>query len=306
MMVFSHSMICTTRGIQRTAPMQWRGYDAMCGVYWQAEGKAGAGGYYRSPDPRVMLFFNDVSDHIGMSDRDMKDDPRLQPLLRAAFVPAGMPMWTRFRADHCFSHLDLHLKQSWLIERLASSLGASVAVSLLMQPRQLQDVASVATIGEALRQEVCGAPRHPVVAESLAVALVAALVEPPHAPARHETPSGGLTPAQMKRLARMIDDDPGRRRLNADLADAVGFSPSWFAHAFKKTTGKSPLQWQQERRIGFVKRALLSENAMIAEVASQFGFADQAHFTRVFRQVTGTTPAVWLREVRSRQARPPV
>ncbi|MFE3836231.1 helix-turn-helix domain-containing protein [Pseudogemmobacter sonorensis] len=304
-MGFLHSMTCTTSGIQSTAPVQWRGYDAICGVYWQAEGRAGATGYYRSPDPRVMLFFNDVSDHIGMSDQGAVDDPRLKPLLRAVFVPAGMPMWTRFRADHRFSHLDLHLRQNWLVERLAPALGAPVAAGLLMQPHQLQDVASVAAIGEALKQEVCGAPRHPVVAESLAVALVAAMLEPPHAASRHEGPSGGLTPAQMKRLDRLVEHDPGRRLPNADLAEAVGFSPSWFAHAFKKTTGKSPLQWQQERRIEMVKRALLSENAVIAEVSGQFGFADQAHFTRVFRQVTGTTPAAWLREVRSGRARPP-
>ncbi|MGA0542391.1 helix-turn-helix domain-containing protein [Neotabrizicola sp. VNH66] len=299
-MGFQHSMTCTTSGIQRTAPVQWRGYDAMCGVYWEAEGKAGATGYYRSPDPRVMLFFNDVSGHIGMSDRGAVDDQRQEPLLRAVFVPAGAPMWTRFRAEHRFSHLDLHLKQSWLMERLSPALGATVAASLLMQPRHLQEVADIAAIGEALKHEVCAAPRHPMVAESLAVALVAALVDPPHAQPQQDASQGGLTPAQMTRLARLVDDDPGRRLLNADLADAVGFSSSWFAHAFKKTTGKSPLQWQQERRIDLVKRALLAENVVIADVSGQFGFADQAHFTRVFRQITGTTPAAWLRESRSR------
>lgn len=160
-MGFLHSMTCTTAGIQRTAPVRWRGCQAMCGVYWEAEGRAGATGYYRSPDPRVMLFFNDVSEHIGMSDRGAVDEIGQRPLLRAVYVPVGVQMWTKFRADHRFSHLDLHLKRSWLADRLAPSLGASAAASLLQQPRHLQDVAAVAPIGEALKHEVCSAGRHP-------------------------------------------------------------------------------------------------------------------------------------------------
>ncbi|TKD21680.1 helix-turn-helix transcriptional regulator [Rhodobacter capsulatus] len=69
------------------------------------------------------------------------------------------------------------------------------------------------------------------------------------------------------------------RRLHR-LAEAVGLSPSRFSQAFKKTTGKTPLQWQQERRIDPVKRALLSSKMMIADVSMQVGFADQAHLTR--------------------------
>lgn len=299
-MGFMHSMTCTTAGIQRTAPVRWRAYEAMCGVYWEAEGKAGATGYYRSPDPRVLLFFNDVSEHIGMSDLGGDDDQCQRPLVRAVYVPAGQPMWTKFRAGLRFSHLDLHMKEAWLMERLGAAVGGPAAASLLQQPRQAQDVAIIAAIGEALKHEVCSSARHPMIAENLAIALVAAMVDPPWTPAAQDGSSGGLTPAQMRRLSRLVAAEPGRRLASADLAEAVGFSPSWFAHAFKKTTGKTPLQWQQERRIDLVKQTLLAENVMIAEVASQFGFADQAHFTRVFRQVTGTTPAVWLRESRNR------
>ena len=39
--------------------------------------------------------------------------------------------------------------------------------------------------------------------------------------------------------------------------------------------------------------ALPSEQA--AEIALRTGFADQAHLTRSFRSLTGTTPAVWRR-----------
>ncbi len=296
-------MTCTTAGIRRTAPVQWRTYEAMCGVYWEAEGSAGATGYYRSPDPRVMLFFNDVSQHIGMSDEGAVDDPRRRPLAQAVYVPAGVQMWTRFGDNHRFSHLDLHLRESWLADRFTRAAGEAAA-GLLLQPHHVQDIGHLTAIGEALKQEVCSGAHHPLVSESLAIALVAAMLEPPHVAPEKPAANGGLTPAQMRRLAKLVDAEPGRRFLNTDLAEAVGFSPSWFSHAFRKTTGKSPLQWQQERRIDHVKQVLLSENMVIADVSGEFGFADQAHFTRVFRQVTGTTPAAWLRESRLKACLP--
>lgn len=301
-MGFMPTMISSTQGIQRTAPVQWRAYDAMCCVYWEAEGKQGATGYYRSPDPRLMLFFNDVADQIGMSDCGAVDGLRQRPLARAVYIPAGMPIWTRFHSDHRFSHLDLHLRHAWLADHLSPSLGRTDVAMLLRRPCEVQDLAPHAGIGAALKQEICGADRHPMIAETLAIALVASLILPQDsAPdGTRDGASGGLTPAQMKRLTRLVEAEPGRRHLNADLADAVGLSASWFSQAFKKTTGVSPLQWQQERRIEQIKRAFLTENVMIADVSEQFGFADQAHFTRVFRQVTGTTPAAWLRENRDR------
>jgi AraC-like DNA-binding protein len=34
----------------------------------------------------------------------------------------------------------------------------------------------------------------------------------------------------------------------------------------------------------------------IADISAQLGFSDQAHLTKVFRSITGETPAVWRRK----------
>lgn len=299
-MGYLHSMVATTSGIRSTAPVQWRTFEAMCGVYWEAEGCRNATGYYRSPDPRIMLFFNDVSQHIGMSDTGEVEDPRRSPLAQAVYVPAGMQIWTRFGAQHRFTHLDLHLREAWIVDRFSRDPHHNLSSELLLQPHQVQEVSALAALGAALKAEVCTNRHHPLVSESIAIALVAAMVAPKSQTPADLAQSGGLTPAQMRRLQRLLDEQPARRFMNAELAEAVGLSSSWFAHALKRSTGRSPLQWQQERRIDLAKQMLLTGQGGIAEVAAEVGFADQAHFTRVFRQVTGTTPAAWLRESRRR------
>ncbi|MEM1293440.1 MAG: AraC family transcriptional regulator [Cyanobacteria bacterium P01_H01_bin.162] len=40
---------------------------------------------------------------------------------------------------------------------------------------------------------------------------------------------------------------------------------------------------------------LRKEDVAIAQVAQQFGFADQSHFTRVFKQVKGMTPKLFIK-----------
>ena len=92
--------------------------------------------------------------------------------------------------------------------------------------------------------------------------------------------------ARVVRLLRHHDD-----------AGAWGFatSPSYFIKAFKTTTGRTPHRWLQEYRVGKAK-GLLLRSLSIAEIALECGFADQSHFTRVFRNVTGTPPGMWRRQ----------
>ncbi len=296
-MGFLPAMTFQTEGIFSTAPVRWRASEAICGAYWEAAGRSGATGYYLSQDPRIMLFFNDVSGHIRVSDR-AHQDPDARPLLRAVYVPAGQPLWTRFAQEHRFSHLDVHFKRAWLIERLTPSFGRAEAAAVLGRFADLRDWTRLAPLGEALKQEICTPSRHFLYAESLAVAVLMGLLDLPadEGPAAHL--AGGLTPAQMRRLRALVAQDRQGKITHRQMAEAVGLSPSWFAQAFKKTTGATPLHWSQERRVALVKTALIEEGLSIAEAAMQFGFADQAHLTRVFGRFEGLTPAAWLRSQR--------
>lgn len=289
-MTYLHSMICRTEGIYPLQPPKWRSLEGAVGVYWKASGEAGAHAYYLSPDPRIVIFFNDVSSQIGVTNDNRGPRPRYRPMTQAIFVPAGMPLWTNFRASHRFSHLDLHLHKDRLLKILSPSLGRSAAMAALARPVEMQDARKTGLLATLLVDELADATRHPLHAEHLVSSIVTSLLDlSPHGP---DAPSG-LTEAQMKALADLVHSRMDRRVSVAEMAACVGLSESWFSAAFRQKTGLTPLQWQMEQRIGLAQQLMRSSDLSIAQIAAQTGFTDQAHFTKAFRKVRGETPALW-------------
>lgn len=286
-------MICHTEGIQPIAPAKWCGYDGVMSVFWDAEGQAGANAYYLSPDPRLVIFFNDVSHRISMANCLDGIGRCDRPMLRAIYVPAGVPLWTKFSGWHRFAHLDLHLHQDRLLRLLSPSVGGSAARTILRRPVEAQDLGPVETLAGLLVDEVSNPSRHAVYAESLVAGIVTALLDIPDAPGKQL--GARLTRAQMNKVMAAVKANGDRRMTVAEMADAVGLSESWFATAFKQTTGKTPLQWQLGRRIEQAQTLLTETGLSLADVAAQLGFSDQAHLTKVFRQIVGETPAAWRR-----------
>ncbi|MBP0616462.1 helix-turn-helix domain-containing protein [Jiella mangrovi] len=291
-MSFKHSMVSRTEGIRATEPVKWRSLDGCAGVYWVAEGQPRARGYYVSPDPRIVVFFNEVSAQIRMCDREDDLPQRYRPMQRAIYVPAGMPLWTDFAAMHRFSHLDLHVHRDRMLRFLAPSLGHSAAKAALRRPAEIADIGPIETLAGLIVAELSVPSRHAVYCESLVGSLAAALLDIP-AGGDDTARGGALTPNQMNTLTARLDETSARRLTVAEMAAAVGLSETRFAASFKHTTGQTPLQWQLAQRIARAKDLLLTSDLTVAGVASQLGFADQAHLTRTFRQIAGETPAAW-------------
>lgn len=293
LMTYLHSMTCYTDGIKALQPAKWRGLDGMMSVYWDAEGHAGATGYYLSPDPRIVIFFNPVSPHIRMSNRDRENGERFRPMTRAVYVPAGVPLWTRFVTPHRFSHIDVHLHKDRLLKFLTPYVGASVAAAAIRRPVEIEEVQAVETLASLLVAEVSTPSKHPAYAESLVGSIIAGLLDIDDDSREQQT--GRLTQAQMNKLLASINACGDFRMTVGEMAATVGLSESWFANVFKQTTGKTPLQWQLGKRIGLAQKLLTESDLPVAEIAAQLGFSDQAHLTKAFRQVAGETPAAWRR-----------
>ncbi len=292
-MNFWHSMIWRTDGIRVTAPVKWRCLDGLVSVLWEAESQSGATGYYLSADPRIMIFFSDVSSQVQISNRDGEFSHNYRPMMRAVFVPAGVPMWTTSKSTHRFSHLNLHMHKDRLLRFLSPSVGASAALAALRSPVEIQDIAAIETLAGLVAAEISQPSKHAVYAENLVGSIVAGLLDIPSQAGDRAT--GRLTQAQMNKLTSHINAQGGSRLSVSEMAATVGLSESWFSNVFRQTTGKTPLQWQLANRIDVAKKQLIHSELTVAGIAAQLGFADQAHFTKAFRQIAGETPAAWRR-----------
>ena len=294
-MTYLHQMQAEIDGIRALLPAKWRCLDGIVGVHWDAEGHAGASGYYLSPDPRIMFFFNDVSSHIQVADQRGGDNHGERGMARAIYVPAGVPMWTRFTRRHRFSHLDLHLHHDRLMRYISPVIGASAARATLKQPVELHDPGPLTSLAALVVDELSTHVRHPAFAENLIGSIVTGFLDLHADDPSGAAASGRLTQAQLNRLSTYFAHCGGRRLAVKEMADVVGLSESWFATVFRQTTDMTPLQWQLARRIDLAQKLLCDTTMSIAEISVQLGFTDQAHMTKVFRTVTGDTPAAWRR-----------
>lgn len=109
--------------------------------------------------------------------------------------------------------------------------------------------------------------------------------------------AGGLSARQFARVCELIKIRSRERLTVNELAAAAGVSTAHFARAFKQTTGRSPHRFILEQRLEQARRALvLSSDGKLANIAIDFGFFDQSHFTRHFRRKFGITPSDFLRQ----------
>jgi AraC-like DNA-binding protein len=111
--------------------------------------------------------------------------------------------------------------------------------------------------------------------------------------------AGQLAPWQLRRvteaMSALSDDDLSLK----GLAALCGLSVSYFVRAFKVTTGDSPHRWILRHRVECCKTMLANPELTLADIAVACGFADQSHFTRIFKSFVGITPAAWRRSIKS-------
>lgn len=87
-----------------------------------------------------------------------------------------------------------------------------------------------------------------------------------------------------------------------EMAAASGLSPSYLIRAFKARFGLTPHAYLINQRVR-VGQAGLRQGQPIVDVALDAGFADQAHFQRVFKAHVAATPGQFGQQGHSRSRR---
>ena len=108
-----------------------------------------------------------------------------------------------------------------------------------------------------------------------------------------DDPAGGTRP-ELVRAWSLLAASGGTARVG-DLAAAVGWSPRHLTDRFAAAVGTTPKV--VSRIVRFQRSvAMVGAGADLAGVAVRCRFADQAHMTREWARLAGTTPARWARQ----------
>lgn len=107
-------------------------------------------------------------------------------------------------------------------------------------------------------------------------------------------------PVWLSRARDLLGDPTVEPLSPSAIALQVGVHPGHLSRAFRAHFGCTVGEYARRVRIEHACRRLVHSEDTIAEIALEAGFADQSHFSRTFKHLTGTSPARFRQETRSR------
>ncbi len=83
-----------------------------------------------------------------------------------------------------------------------------------------------------------------------------------------------------------------------DLATRVGYADYYLSRKFKEETGMSVNDYIKKERIEEAKHLMESSRLSIPDIAEKLQFGNRSFFSKVFKELTGTSPAAYIAENR--------
>ena len=117
--------------------------------------------------------------------------------------------------------------------------------------------------------------------------------------------SGGLSPANRRRVEEILRSCPDGRIGLGELAQQCGLSNGHFARVFRHTFGMPVHRYLLRIRIDYAKELIHSTEYPLCEIARLIGFTDQATFTDSFSRIVGISPGRYRRQVSASRWVPP-
>ncbi len=104
----------------------------------------------------------------------------------------------------------------------------------------------------------------------------------------------------VKRMKNLIDERIHQLHQVSDYASLLHVTPGHLNDTIKDHTGKTATALIQERLMLEARRVLFHTELQVKEIAYQLGFEDAAYFNRLFKKLTGETPAAFRQEAREK------
>lgn len=290
-MTFHPRMKSRLKGISVIGGLNSRSWNGIVADVWHVRCQD-AEGEYESPDPRLF-----VPLELRGNGRFVLDGgtAKLVSQMSISYVPADRFLRVHSDGVNYVQHLDLHFDVATLRRRFGGTLDEG---RLGEQRLTFHDEGLLAICRLIAAECVSDEPLHSLYGDALSTALVAKLFDLRDSKERRRAK---LTDRQLRFAIDFMEENFQQSIRLSDLAALTGLSDSQFSHAFKATVGMPPNRWHQEFRVKKVQELLAAHDWPLTQIAAAVGFADQAHLTRVFKRVTGLTPAFWARQYASRR-----
>ncbi|MDQ0228033.1 helix-turn-helix domain-containing protein [Metabacillus niabensis] len=104
---------------------------------------------------------------------------------------------------------------------------------------------------------------------------------------------------QNRIVQKMVDlfiNNSTRKMSSTEIANELGMNYAYLSTLFRKETGKSITQFQDELLIEHAIKLLKNESVNISQVSDQLGFSNPFYFSRVFKRITGVAPTTYLNQ----------
>ncbi|MFC8919691.1 AraC family transcriptional regulator [Streptomyces sp. NPDC057116] len=199
----------------------------------------------------------------------------------------------RAAADSGYRYRMLHIGEDLLRGVLADAAPGAAGLPLFGEP--VVDAPHLARALDGLYRAVVGRAPRLAVDERLTTAVLAmtgrAAARRPRLPDR----AGSRTDTVALERARRLLRERFTQDVSADeLARAAGCSRFALYRGFRAAYGFAPSAYQRDLRLRRAQ-ALLRTGTAPSVAAHEAGFTDQAHLTRWFTRVYGTTPGAYAR-----------
>jgi len=187
----------------------------------------------------------------------------------------------RAGTDEGFGYRIIYVEPAHLAEALRTLRGRPGPLPFVSEA-----VSTNARLSRAV-DEAFRAPLESLSVDSLVVELAEGLMAAEHGGSRTASPRVDV--GAVERARQFLDAQRTRIVHSSELESITGLTRYDLARQFRVMLGTSPYRYLLMRRLAFA-RDQIHQRRPLVEVACEAGFADQAHFTRVFKAAFGLTP----------------
>jgi len=207
-------------------------------------------------------------------------------------TPAGSVAEFCLRSPAELIHVGLHRS---LIDRTAEEMEefprGELSERIGVRDRAMANIVSL------LNQELeSGTQSRRLYVESLASALAVRYLVTAHQKPFSHSRVRPLPGRMFERVREKMQENLSRDLSLNSLAREAGYSSAHFLRMFHASTGSTPHHFLLELRLQRAKQLLMHDHQLsIVIIAGMCGFSTQSHFTSMFRQKLGVTPAEFRR-----------